>query len=85
MNTYPSTPLGDNIAASARLLSTGKLITYAGYGFTATYSGVTAILLDGVSLGAPPSPLNKYDVPLNLHRVEFQPNTCTISNFQGVI
>ena len=85
MNTYPSAPLGDNISSSARLLSAGKLITYAGYGFTATYSGVTAILLDGVSLGAPPPPLNKYDVPLNLHRVEFQPSTCTITNFQAVI
>lgn len=85
MSSYPSAPLGDNVSSSAQLLSTGKLITYAGYGFTASYTGVTDVLLDGVSLGAPVSPLNKYDVPLNLHRVEFQPNTCTISNFQAVI
>ena len=85
MNTFPSAPLGDDVSSSARLLPTGKLITYAGYGFTATYSGVTAILLDGASLGAPASPLNKFDVPLNLHRVEFQPSSCTITNFQGVI
>ncbi len=84
LNTNPSAPLGQNIASSAQSVGTGKLITYAGYGFTATYSGVTDILVDGVSIGAPASPLNKFDLALGLHRVEFRPAGASITNFQAV-
>ncbi len=86
MLLYPTAPLGDNIASSAQTLSTGKLITYAGYGFTVTFgAGLTALLIDGVSQGAPASPYSNYTQALNLHRVELRPNSISITNFQAVI
>lgn len=86
LNTNPTSPLGNNIASSAQSVGNSKFITYAGYGFTATYSGTTDIKVDGVSIGNPASPLNRFTEPLNLHRVEFVGATPpTITNFQAVI
>jgi hypothetical protein len=82
MNIYPSLPLGANISSKFQDVGTGKLITYAGYGFIITAAGATDMLLDGVSVGVVAT---KYNVAPNLHRFEVRPNTVNPTNFQAVI
>lgn len=86
LDVYAAAPLSDSLHTTAQAVGTSKVIVYSGYGFTAAYTTVTGILLDGVSLGNPASPYTKNDVPLGLHRVEFQSATApVISNFQAVL
>jgi len=81
LTVYPETPLKSLAVSRFVTITTGKLITYPGYGFSLSATGVTDMLIDGVSVGAT-APV--YNIPLGLHKLEVQPNTASITAFSFV-
>ena len=66
--TYPTLPLVAIDPSRFKTVgTTTKVIIWGGYGFQINQAGATDMKLDGVSLGVV---ANKFDVPLDLHRLE---------------
>lgn len=82
LRNYPSTPLHTlPISRFVTASGVGKVATYPGYGYKITGSGISEVVLDGVSKGVT---LEKFTEPLLLHTLLVKPDTATLTTVEFV-
>lgn len=82
LRNYPATPLLTlPVAQFVTVAGVGRVATYPGYGYKITGSGISEVVLDGVSKG---TTLEKYTEPLLLHTLLVKPASATLTTVQFV-